>query len=288
MPNKIKNIPYGISDFEKLRFENNYFVDKTHFIPLLEKHDYIFFIRPRRFGKSLWLSILECYYDVNLKDDFDKYFKGTYIGENPTEEKNAYFVMHLDFSAVNSDADKVEQSFESYCSRVFRYFLMEYDYAFDEKFLEEMESCPSVSEKLDAIFAHAKKNKLKLYMLIDEYDNFANTIISTAGTDAYHDLTHGQGFFRHFFAKLKSATAMRGGGLSRLFITGVSPVTMDDVTSGFNIGTNISTRITFNEMTGFSEPELLEILNFSASPVKSRIYQTSPMVPSNYNTLRLA
>ncbi len=223
---------------------------------MLEEHEYIFFIRPRRSGKSLWLSILECYYDINLKDRFGEYFKDTQIGENPTPEKNSYFVLRLDFSAVSPDIDKVEQSFERYCARIFGHFMRMYPYAFDGKISKEMEESSPASEKLDAIFIYALEHNLKIYMLIDEYDNFANTILSTAGTEAYHNLTHGEGFFRHFFSVLKVATAMRGSGLARLFITGVSPVTMDDVTSGFNIGTNISMMPVFNEMTGFSEDEV--------------------------------
>jgi hypothetical protein len=262
MSKKIKEIPYGVSDYGKIRAKNKYFVDKTRFIHLLEKHEYVFFIRPRRFGKSLWLSVLECYYDINLKDRFDFFFKGTQIGQNSTPEKNSYFILRLDFSAINPDIKKVEHSFENYCSRVIKYFLLEYEYAFDKNLLKEMDKCSSVVEKIDAVFMYAKNNRLKIYMLIDEYDNFANTILSTAGKEAYHKLTHGEGFFRHFFSKLKSATAMRESGLERLFITGVSPITLDDVTSGFNIGTNISLLPVFNEMAGFTEEEVLEMLNY--------------------------
>ena len=262
MSEKIKEIPYGVSDYEKICAKNKYFVDKTRFIHLLEKHEYIFFIRPRRFGKSLWLSVLECYYDINLKDKFDFYFKNTQIGQNPTPEKHSYFILRLDFSAVNPDINKVEESFETYCALIFGHFTRVYNYAFDEQFSQKIEKCSSASDKLDLIFVYAQEHKLKIYMLIDEYDNFANTILSTAGKEAYHKLTHGDGFFRHFFSKLKSATAMRGSGLERLFITGVSPVTMDDVTSGFNIGTNISVLPVFNEITGFTETEALDILNY--------------------------
>jgi len=262
MSEKIREIPYGISDFETIRVDNCYFVDKTRFIHMLEKHKYIFFIRPRRFGKSIWLSILECYYDINLKERFDEYFNDMYIGENPTSEKNSYFVMRFDFSAVNPDPDKIEESFETYCADIIELFMDVYNYAFDEKLAKKIENRKQASQKLDAIFIYAKKRNLKIYMLIDEYDNFANTIISTAGKEAYHNLTHGEGFFKHFFATLKSATAMRGSGLARLFITGVSPVTMDDVTSGFNIGTNISILPFFNEMTGFTEDEVFSMLDY--------------------------
>jgi hypothetical protein len=199
---------------------------------------------------------------INLKDRFDFYFKNTQICQSPTPEKHSYFILRLDFSAVNPDINKVEESFERYCSAMFEHFLRVYNQAFDEKIFKKVENCPSTVEKLTAIFVYAQEHNLKIYMLIDEYDNFANTILSTTGKEAYHKLTHGEGFFRHFFGKLKSVTAMRGSGLERLFITGVSPVTMDDVTSGFNIGTNISMLPVFSEMTGFTETEVLDMLNY--------------------------
>ncbi|VEN74071.1 conserved hypothetical protein [Candidatus Desulfarcum epimagneticum] len=262
MPGKTKGIPYGISDFEKIRVKNKYFVDKTHFIPLLEEHEYVFFIRPRRFGKSLWISILECYYDIQLKERFDEFFKGTYIGSHPTPEKNACLILRFDFSMISPAPGGLEENFEKYCARVLDHFTRVYRSFFDEEFLKKMGSPASISEKLHTLFIHAQENGLKIYAFIDEYDHFSNTILSTSGSDAYRSLTRGEGFFRHFFAVLKGAAGMRGSGLARLFIAGVSPVTMDDVTSGFNIGMNISVQPAFNEMAGLSEKEARDMLNY--------------------------
>jgi hypothetical protein len=261
MPN-IKKIPYGISDFEAIQTENYYFVDKTRFIYMLENHKYIFFIRPRRFGKSLWLSILESYYDISAKDIFHTLFKDTEIGKNPTKEKNSYLILRFDFSLVDLDKDRAYESFEKYGNMTIHFFMKKYAKYFSNADLSGVEKAPALADKLNYLFSCAVQKKLKIYILIDEYDNFANTILSIAGSHAYHNLTHGEGFFRHFFAVLKGATAGSGGSLARLFITGVSPITMDDVTSGFNIGTNLTLFPSFNEMAGFTRLEVLKMLDY--------------------------
>ncbi len=232
MTEKIKRIPYGISDFETIIKENQYFVDKTEYIRILEEHRYIFFIRPRRFWKSLWMNMLDSYYDVNKKKRFDKLFKETYIGRNPTDKRNSYKILKFDFSLVNPKPEKLEESFESYCDIVIKFFLENYSEDFSPDFIKYLETLNSVSAKLSAIFLENKKHKSKIYVLIDEYDNFTNTILAGSGKAAYRNLTHGEGFLRHFFAVLKGGTTQSDSGLGRLFITGVSPVTLDDVTSG--------------------------------------------------------
>jgi len=260
---KIKKLPYGVSDFERIRKENYYYVDKTEFVRTIEaSSDYLFFIRPRRFGKSLWLTLMECYYDINRKDDFEKIFKGTYIYDNPTENRNSYLILRFNFSEVNPEIDKVEYSFNKLVKKnVFKFF--EYyenilgninEYLFDE--MKKLDSASLIlSYMLDLV-----KGKGKIYILIDEYDNFTNTIISSFGQEKYLAITHGEGFYRHFFNVVKAGTT--GGPISKLFITGVSPVTMDDVTSGFNIGYNITNLPGFNEMVGFTEKEVLEMLSY--------------------------
>ena len=259
--NKIKRIPYGIADFGRMRRDNMYYVDKTEFIPLLEAAPYyILFIRPRRFGKSLWLSVLEHYYDVNEKEQFEELFGGTYIGEHPTEGRNSYLVMSFNFSVVNPDIRFVNESFDEYGKAVVRNFMRRYERFFDERERQEILTSSKAESQLRGIFSYAAGHGLQIYLLIDEYDNFANTILTTVGEQAYRDLTHGAGFFRYFFNLLKGATAGRMGGLARLFITGVSPITMDDVTSGFNIGRNISLDAQFNELLGFRQDQVREML----------------------------
>jgi len=260
-----KRIPYGSADYGRMRQDNSYYVDKTSFIPLLEAQPYfVFLIRPRRFGKTLWLSLLQHYYDVNRADQFEMLFGGTYIGAHPTPERNSYLVMFFNFALVNPSVDKVEASFEDNGRAVIEDFLIRYVHYFDEEKKQEILSLPTVEAQLRRIFFHAERQALKIYILIDEYDNFANTILTTVGQEAYHNLTHGEGFFRYFFNLLKGATAGQISGLTRLYITGVSPVTMDDVTSGFNIGDNLSMEAAFNEVVGFTQAEVRAILTHYA------------------------
>ncbi|MFN8490770.1 MAG: AAA family ATPase [Caldilineaceae bacterium] len=256
-----KRIPYGVADYGRLRRENCYYVDKTHYIPRIEAAPfYLFCIRPRRFGKSLWLSVLQHYYDVNQADNFALLFGETYIGQQPTADRNSYLILFFNFALVNPAVDKVEASFEATGSNEIDSFLRRYQPFFSEERAQDIQAGKNIADKLQRIFYHAAEQGLKIYLLIDEYDNFTNTILTTHGQQAYHDLTHGSGFFRYFFNLLKGATGGQIAGLTRLFITGVSPVTMDDVTSGFNIGTNISIDSRFNELIGFTEAEVQSLL----------------------------
>ncbi|MEZ4869788.1 MAG: AAA family ATPase [Caldilineaceae bacterium] len=256
-----KRIPYGVADYGRLRRENAYYVDKTHYIPRIEAAPfYLFCIRPRRFGKSLWLSVLQHYYDVNQADNFDFLFGETYIGWHPTPDRNSYLILFFNFALVNPAIDEVQASFESTGTNEIDDFLLRYQRFFSEERVQYIQAGDNVADKLQRLFYHAARQQLKIYLLIDEYDNFANTILTTHGQEAYHELTHGSGFFRYFFNLLKGATGGQIAGLTRLFITGVSPVTVDDVTSGFNIGTNISTDSRFNEMIGFTEAEVQTVL----------------------------
>ena len=248
-------IPYGEADFRRIRLNRWMYVDKTHFLRRLEQERYAFLIRPRRFGKSLWVSLLENYYDRWWGHEFDAVFAGTDIGRNPTAERHRYVVLRFDFSAVNDALETLEDRFEGYCHIELRGTLRRHPDLFPEPAMRDILSPPSITEKLAELFRYAGDHDIPLYVLIDEYDNFANTVLAHHGAEAYHAFTHGGGFYRNFFATLKSGTARSGGGIDRLFITGVSPVTLDDVTSGFNIGTNISLDPDFNEMVGFTEAE---------------------------------
>ena len=253
-------IPYGEADFQRIRLNRWLYVDKTRFLRRLEQERYAFLIRPRRFGKSLWISLLENYYDRFWADRFDAMFAGTDIGQAPTEERHRYVVLRFNFSAVNDKLETLEREFETYCTAEIRDTLERYPGLFPAAAAERILAPPSASGKLTELFLHTRRNGIPLFVLIDEYDNFANTILAHHGTESYHDFTHGGGFFRNFFATLKSGTDRSGGGIDRLFITGVSPVTMDDVTSGFNIGTNISLEPDFNEMVGFTEAEVRRLV----------------------------
>ena len=258
-----KKIPYGISSYKTIMQKNYYYVDKTRYLSQLEETGtFLFLIRPRRFGKSSLLTVLECYYDMARKEEFDFLFQGTHIADHPTPEKNSHLILKFNFSQVNPDLDKVEASFHAHARNCFFFFEKKYREFLEDDYFEMMESHQETHEKLEFLLSYVGSKGLKVYVLIDEYDNFTNTILATSGQEKYHELTHGAGFLRFFFNVLKGAADQADSGISRMFITGVSPVTMDDVTSGFNIGRNISLHPAFNELLGFTEQNVIEILEY--------------------------
>lgn len=255
-------ILYGVSDYSEIRKANAWFVDRTAKIRDLEKVRYAIFLRPRRFGKSLLCSILEAYYDVRYADRFEELFSGTDIGANPTGERGKYLILRFDFSAVSKDVAKVQEDFNDYASSCCDAFARNYASRLPEGLGESILKAPDAGKKLNEIAVGLKGSGLKLFILIDEYDNFTNTILAESGIEAYNELCHGDGFFKDFFARLKAATSGIEAAVPRLFITGVSPVTMDDVTSGFNIGTNISLDPVFADLTGFRHDDLGAIAKY--------------------------
>ncbi|ETR64885.1 MAG: hypothetical protein OMM_15186, partial [Candidatus Magnetoglobus multicellularis str. Araruama] len=204
-----KKIPYGDSDYGKIIEQNKLYIDKTRFIHELESlPDYIFLIRPRRFGKSLWINLLQYYYDCNRKDQFDTLFKDTFIGQNPTPNKNRYMTLAFNFAMVDPNFDRVQEDFQSYIDTTLKDFLMRYQDAFENSFISELQSYQRINKKLQELFFYCARNQLKVYMFIDEYDNFTNTILTTSGKNKYIELTHGEGAFRYFFNLLKGLTSM--------------------------------------------------------------------------------
>ena len=264
--NKIKKIPYGIADYHAIRFENYYYVDKTLYLKEIENAGkYLFFIRPRRFGKSLFLSVMEAYYDILTADKFEQYFRGTKVFNNPTAEKNSYLILKLNFSAVDPDLRLVEDSFLNNIRGEARLFISRYKEILkieSEKIIENLYTLKSPPDILKTISDLTKQTEHKLFIIIDEYDNFANTILSIHGSYDYQKLTHGEGFFRAFFNFIKAGTTGLEASIARLFVTGVSPITMDDVTSGFNIGENISLDEQFSQMLGFNKIEVEELISY--------------------------
>ena len=253
-------IPYGWADFRAIRLEGRLYVDKTRFLRRLEEERYVFFIRPRRFGKSCWVSVLENYYDRNRAGEFQTLFGGTDVGRRPTDDRHRYVVLRFDFSVFDDAPETLRERFETYCDTVLYYALERNRDVFPEAARRRILAPPAVDGKLNQLFAYARERGIPLYVLIDEYDNFANTILAHRGEASYRAFTHGGGFYRNFFATLKGG-AGQGGGLERLFVTGVSPVTLDDVTSGFNIARNLSLHPDFNELLGFTEAEVLHLLH---------------------------
>ena len=252
-------IPYGEADIRRIRLRGWLYVDKTRFLHRLEDESYAFLVRPRRFGKSLWVSVLENYYDRTRAQDWHAVFDGTDIGRNPTEDRLRYVILRFNFSAFDDTLETLRERFEGYCNMVIRNAMERNADLFPGEAIQRILAPPAVDGKLGELFTYAGHHGIALYALIDEYDNFANTVLAHHGEEAYESFTHGGGFYRNFFATLKAGAGESGGGLERLFITGVSPITMDDVTSGFNIGTNLSLSPMFNEMLGFTEAEVRDL-----------------------------
>ena len=259
---KTRPILYGVADYALLRQKNAWFVDRTAKIRDLENTAYAVFLRPRRFGKSLLLSMLEYYYDVAFADRFDELFGGTDIGASPTDERGKYLVLTFDFSAVSKEPGRVQDDFNAYTGLCCDTFARKYDSLLPDGLAARILGASGMSMKLNEILLGMRASSRKLYVAIDEYDNFTNTILAESGVDAYNALCHGDGFFKQFFTILKTATGGTNAPVARLFITGVSPVTMDDVTSGFNIGTNISLDPMFADFTGFRHDDLRAIADY--------------------------
>ena len=257
----LKQIMYGVTDFARMRKENAYFVDRTGLIRELEKTSYAMFLRPRRFGKSLFCSILQCYYDVDYAGRFDEFFGGLDIGRNPTDEHGKYLFLNFNFSQVAKDFSQVQASFNDCCSERLKVFVMRHAAQLPPGAVEAVLAKKTCHEMFNALTTHLMGTGLKLYVVIDEYDNFTNTILSES-RDNYEALCHGDGFFKQFFNELKAATTGTDAPVTRLFVTGVTPVTMDDVTSGFNIATNISMNPAFAALTGFTRADIREMLAY--------------------------
>ena len=256
MSNNYKLIPYGISNFKQVIRENKYLVDKTMFFEKMERAgNFLFLVRPRRFGKSLFLDMLETYYDINEKDHFQEYFKGMYVERHPTAERGTFQVLHLDFSQVGSDLDRLEDNFNIYCSQVVEQFVKAYQQYYGPGFAEEVMRLETGSQKLTQISLEARRRDFKLYLIVDEYDNFTNNVLNVRGQKAYHDLTHGTGFYRDVFKVFKPM-------FDRIIMLGVSPITLDDLTSGYNIALNMSIDQRFNQMLGFSEDEVRQMIRY--------------------------
>ncbi len=259
MPAPYPRVPYGETNFKTIRLERALWVDKTRFLHRLEAERYVVLIRPRRFGKTSWVSVLDHYYDRAKAASFDAVFAGTDIGRCPTADHSRYVVLRLNFSAFKNALATLEEYFEEYCQLQLRAALERNPDLFPEAALRRIRAPKSINGQLNELFIHAADHDVPLYVLVDEYDNFANTVLAHHGEAAYQSLTHGGGFYRSFFATLKAGTE-GNGGIERLFLTGVSPVTLDDVTSGFNIGSNLSLEPEFNEMVGFTEDEVRGLL----------------------------
>jgi len=251
-----KNLPYGVSNFADL-IEGNYaYVDKTRFIEFLEKENnpYQFFIRPRRFGKSLFLSILENYYDLNKKDKFESLFGDFYIGKHPTPKQGIYAVIQFDFSGLNTDSrSEFKDSFSDNIQETVKFFLIKYKNLLNvsETLLNSLETEKFGIGAVNMAYTAAKSVDIPIFVIVDEYDHFANNLIAMGKT--YKDEVKAGGIVRSFYETLKKGVA---SVVKRVFITGISPMMLSDLTSGFNMSTDYSLFPKYNEMFGFTREEV--------------------------------
>ena len=273
----IKKLPYGISDYERIITNNYYYVDKTKYIEILENlpQPYITFLRPRKFGKTLFTSTIENYYDIKKKDKFETLYKDTYIGNYPTILKNSYHILRFNFSGIDtSTVDTTIDGFKREVGSSIKLFVQRYGLDFYVNMEDEAEN---ILDNLIKSFIVQKSND-KIYVIIDEYDHFANELLGF-DTDQFKTLVSKNGKVRKWYEILKKGTETV---IDRIFITGVAPITLDSLTSGFNIGTDITRDEEFNEMLGFTEAELVELMN-AQEISKEKEEEMIPIMKENYD-----
>lgn len=260
-PRRRKRIPYGMTNFRAIIEDGYYYVDKTRFIERIEEANrFFFYVRPRRFGKTLTLNMLRHYYDRNKANLFDNIFGNLYIGKHPTPEHNTYCVLDLNFSVVSGDIEEYRKSLDAECNIRFELFCNVYASLLPPDTKAEMNKRDGCVQQLRYLAGVCYEAGLQIYLFIDEYDHFTNSILAEPDRiDEYRSQTHGTGYLRTFFDTIKAGTST---SIARVFVTGVSPVTLDDLTSGFNIGSNYSMHPFFNEMTGFTEQEVRDMLDY--------------------------
>ena len=273
----MRQLPKGISNYEDIVRENRIYVDKTMYIEKLEKlsDKTIMFLRPRKFGKTLFTSTLECYYDINKQDRFDELFKNTYIGKNPTNNKNKYCILRFNFSGISTETlDETKKSFKNSTIESIKIFISKYHLDF---YINENQEAEEILNSLYTAF-QIQKNDNKIYVLIDEYDHFANELLGFR-TDEFKNLVAKNGKIRKWYEILKKGTETV---VDRIFITGVAPITLDSTTSGFNIANDITKNILFNDMLGFSKEDVIYLMNELEIP-KNNQKELLPILKTNYD-----
>ena len=273
----MKKIPYGISNYEELVEDRYYYVDKTKYIEQLENlaEKRIIFLRPRKFGKTLFTSVIENYYDVKKKDKFEKLFGETYIGKNPTKLKNSYYILKFNFSGINTKDDETTmEGFKEKVIDAIQRFISKYELDF---YINPELSTEGLLGSLITAFETQKREE-KLYVIIDEYDHFANELLGFR-PDQFKNLVSKNGQVRKWYEILKERTE---SVVDRIFITGVAPITLDSMTSGFNIGSDITRDEQFNEMMGFKEEEL-KILMKEQEIAEDKQKELLPIMKENYD-----
>ena len=288
MMENIKEIPYGIANFVEVAEQNMYYVDKTMYLPLLEKQPRnLFFIRPRRFGKSIFLSMLRAYYDIAQKEKFQKRFGNLWIGSRPTPLQGKFQVVYLDFSRASGGSGSLEENFNNYCGMVMDLFGKVYEPYYFPGFAQKMEEQPDFVSKLNYLNLHAAESGMKLYLIIDEYDNFTNQLLTAYNDPLYEEVTTNDSFLRTFFKVIKAGIGE--GSIRTCFCTGVLPVTMDDLTSGYNIAEILTLEPGFMNMLGFTYEETEVYLRYvldKYSTGQDRYNEIWQLIVSNYDGYR--
>ena len=270
-------MPYGISNYEKIVNDGYYYVDKTMYIEKLENlpETSIIFLRPRKFGKTLFTSVLENYYDKNKADKFEKLYGNKYIGKNPTENKNKYCILRFNFSGIDTSSEEATiRGFKNSTIESIKLFIGNYNIDF---YINENQEAEEILNSLFTAFLLQKKEEL-IYVIIDEYDHFANELLGFY-PERFKTLVSKNGKVRKWYEILKKGTETI---VDRIFITGVAPITLDSLTSGFNIGTDITRDIDFNDMMGFTKNELVDILN-NQDISKEEQEEILPIMKENYD-----
>ena len=273
----MRKLPNGISNYEQIVKENRIYVDKTKYIEKLEdlSDHTIMFLRPRKFGKTLFTSTLECYYDINKKDKFEELFKNTYIGKNPTSNKNKYCILRFNFSGISTETiEETIKGFKREVASSIEVFVQKYGLNF---FVNRECEAEGILDDLFKAF-YIQKPEEKIYVIIDEYDHFANELLGFR-TDEFKNLVSKNGKIRKWYEILKKGTETV---VDRIFITGVAPVTLDSTTSGFNIARDITRNINFNDMLGFSQKDV-EYLMDELEISKEKQKELLPIIKTNYD-----
>ena len=273
----MKKLPYGISDYERLKENDYYYVDKTIYIEKLENiaEPYIMFLRPRKFGKTLFTSTLENYYDLKKKEKFENLFKDTYIGKNPTKLKNSYNILKFNFSGIDtSNEETTIRGFRKKVSSSIMQFVEKYGMDF---YVNNDDEAENILDNLIKAFSIQKAQE-KIYVIIDEYDHFANELLGF-NTNQFKSLVSKNGKVRKWYEILKEGTE---SVIDRIFITGVAPITLDSLTSGFNISSDKTQNARFNEMIGFTEEQLKNIMSDQGIKEKEQ-EEILPIMKENYD-----
>ncbi len=273
----MKKLPYGISNYEELIIDDYYYVDKTMYIEKLENiaEKRIMFLRPRKFGKTLFTSMLENYYDFKKADKFERLYGNTYIGKNPTKLKNSYHILKFNFSGIDTTNEEATiRGFRSKVQSSIKLFVEKYSLDF---YVNSELEAENVLDDLIKAFSVQRANE-KIYVIIDEYDHFANELLGF-NTDQFKSLVSKNGKVRKWYEILKEGTE---SVIDRIFITGVAPITLDSLTSGFNIGKDITQDERFNEMMGFTEEELRKLME-DQNIEKEEQEKIIPVMRENYD-----